>query len=250
MYESPTVSPRKLSSVFVLCTSGLNPIGTAFVVSPTRVLTACHNVGSLRSRRLYSEPLILVRGLERLNSGQVVVVDEDTIPVEAQDLSWVGDWALLSRTDGLQFEGEDIVEICPANRIPIDEDEAPVKIYHCAVVLFNNEGTSLLKPIAVPSTFSSSSKHSFVCQVGLFASSSGALVVLSNGLAIGMHVEAINSAMSLRDVVAERAAAGQPEGTFEENMESVTDSCVQSSGALSKAIILPRFSKLMSKLNG
>ena len=247
-HKLPTDSPRKLASVFILCTSDLAPVGTAFIVSPTRVLTAFHNVGSLTSHRRYTDPLVLVRGLERLVNGNVVVVDEGPIPVEIARYSWTSDWALLSRTDGLEFISEQIVEICPANRIPKDEDEAKIKIYHCPVILFVQEYTPLLKPLSVESKFGSSSKHSFLCHVGLFAGSSGALVVLANGLAIGMHIEAVNSAMSLTEVLAKRVTAGEPEGSFADQMEDVSDSCVQSVGALSKAIILSRYPTIMNNL--
>lgn len=224
------------------------PIGTAFIVSPTRVLTAFHNVGSLTSNQLYTEPLVLVRGLERRIGGEVVVVDEGPIPVKVSRYSWISDWALLSRADDLEFVREQIVEICPADDIPKDEDEAKIKIYHCPVILFVQEGTALLKPMSLESKFGSSSKHSFLCQVGLFAGSSGALVVLSNGLAIGMHLEAVNSAMSLTDLLVQRQTAGESAGSFEEQMEDVSDSCVQSVGALSKAIILSRFPHIMNNL--
>jgi hypothetical protein len=158
----------------------------------------------------------------------------------------------LSRTDGLEFVPEQVVEICPGDRVPKDEDEAKVKIYHCPVILFVQEGTSLLKPMSVESKFGSSSTHSFLCQVGLFAGSSGALVVLSSGsakgFAIGMHLEAVNSAMSLADVLAKREIDGESEGSVEGLTEDVSDSCVQSVGALSKALILPRFPAIMSNL--
>ena len=219
-------------------------------MSPTRVLTAFHNVnGSLTlSNQLYTEPLVLVRGLERRIGGEVVVVDEGPIPVKVSRYSWISDWALLSRADDLEFVREQIVEICPADDIPKDEDEAKIKIYHCPVILFVQEGTALLKPMSLESKFGSSSKHSFLCQVKLFAGSSGALVVLSNGLAIGMHLEAVNSAMSLTDLLVQRQTAGESAGSFEEQMEDVSDSCVQSVGALSKAIILSRFPHIMNNL--
>ena len=191
---------------------------------------------------------MLVRGLERRVDGEVIVVGEGPIPVKVSCYSRTSDWALLSRTDGLEFVPEQIVEICPADCIPKDEDEAKIKIYHCPVILFVQEGTSLLKPMSVESKFGSSSKHSFLCQVGLFSGSSGALVVLINGLAIGMHLEAVNSAMSLTDVLAKRETADESVGSFEDPMEDVSDSCVQSVGALSKAIILPRFPKIMANL--
>jgi hypothetical protein len=178
----------------------------------------------------------------------VIVTDGDPIPVEIEKLSWTSDWASLFRTDGHQFEAGHIVEICASDRIPKDDDEAKIKIYHCPVILFINEDISLLRPMSIESKLGSSSKHSFLFQVGLFAGSSGALVVLSNGLAVGMHLEAVNSATSMEQLLAECRAAGEPEGTFEENMTSVSDSCVQSVGALSRAIFLSRNSRLMAAL--
>lgn len=231
-------------SVFVLCDAKMNAVGTAFVVSKTKVITAYHNVGSMKKH--YGKIWNIVSGLERNENGVVTVFGDVNLKVKIAKFNRKSDWALLCRCDESEFSPLQIVEICTNGNVPEDHQEAKIKIYHCPVALFNSELLPLLKPVSVSSRVSMTSTHSVFFEQGLFAGSSGALVVLSNGIAIGMHLEAISSSVSFADLRPAHEDEGKP---VEETLTEVTDSCVECVGTFSRAIILPRFAILMKAIS-
>ena len=232
--------------MLVLCDKDLVATGTAFVVSKRSVLTAYHNVGS--TKKHYAASWFLVNGLERSNTGDVTTTDGVTVPVKIVAYCRKSDWVLLSRTDLLEFDAGDVVPICASENVPSRVDEPTIKIYHCPVGLFNSEEIDAVMSVTVATKISMLTGHSLFFQIGLFAGSSGALVTLTDGSAIGMHIEGINSAISLASVHAAHEAAGDDSASSEDCLAEVSDSCVQCYGAFSRAILLPRFSNLISEV--
>jgi len=126
--------------------------------------------------------------------GEVAGESEVPIPIKVADQNSKHDWALMVRTDEEAFPLEHVMEICPLERIPSNDDGALIKIYNYPCILFNQQSIDHLIPLCELAIFCPQGlgveKGRFMFHSRLFSGSSGALVTLDNGLAIGMHLEA------------------------------------------------------------
>jgi len=145
------------------------------------------------------------------------------------------DWAIFERTDANDFPVDWIVPF--STNVPDNAEEAKIKVYHCPISPFNEENIDAVMPASVEGKIAFCTNHALFFQIALFSGSSGGLVVLADGKAIGMHTEAITQTIGLDEV--------DPNMSFEESMTAVSNSCVNSTGVLSKALLLPKFPKLI-----
>jgi hypothetical protein len=90
--------------VFILCDQTLEPVGTCFVVSLTRLVTAYHNLSETKT---IPPNWIVVESLERGRTG-VQVTNRIEVIVVVTSMS--SDWALVERTDGNMFDAADSIE--------------------------------------------------------------------------------------------------------------------------------------------
>lgn len=243
-------SPHKVGSVFVLCSVQMEPSGTAFIVSPTRVLTAYHNIADdpQKPTKKHTKKWLLAERVERLRDGRLVPIGS-TIPVEADNFSSSTDFVFLHRIDGLQFRADEILHICPKAMLPPWNSPIGLNLnaYHCPIQLFNaKEGMDAVHAVSVNVKRTIVSKHKCWIDQGLYAGSSGAPYVIANhgptfGMVYGMHVESINAVKSLSDFE-------EDERGSQEVLSEVTDSFVESYGAFGRAIIVSSYKTLTDHL--
>jgi hypothetical protein len=240
---SPLIAPRLTKSVYVVCESGFGAAcGICFVVSPTLLLTAYHNLSLTTGvQRNWS----IASGLERDARG--LIVPENPIPVKVFRQSMQGDWALLIRDDNLQFGPLDVVPIC---REPLPEPETHITVYHCALDIFRDGRVSAVKPMAVDTRLGYYTKHKIFFQVALFGGSSGGLIALRNGTALGMHLEGINAATLATEFRAQRQAAATKNQPFpvEDDITLASDSNAHAMGVLSEGLVICKYKGIVQEL--
>ena len=247
----PPVSPRFLNSIFVLCDDNLNALGTAFIISKNCLLSAYHNIATDPANpfRTYINKLKIVNGLER-SLDKFVTTIENFVPIDVtvHRYSYTGDWVILKRNSG-SFDYRDVVPICSTGEIPVYGEEPNIKIYQCAIELFNGGFLNAIRPTSLDVKMGFCTGHKVFLQAGLFGGSSGALYINADhrhrafGKAFGMHCECINTARSIEDV--------QNEGFIIDPaaiIEEVTDSCVHSHASFVEGILIPKYTFLMSNI--
>lgn len=247
----PPASPRFLNSIFVLCDDNLNACGTAFIISNNCLLSAYHNVAADPAKpfRPQSKSWKIVNGLERLPDGSIKTI-ENFVPIDltVHKYSYKADWVILKRNDGL-FDASDVVPICPESDLPAYGEEPNIKIYQCAIEIFNLGFVNAIRPTSLDVKMGFCSHHKVFLQVGLFGGSSGAVYVIADnkhrgfGKAFGMHCESINAARSIEDVQNEGMITDQ-DGIIEE----VTDSCVHSHASFVEGILISKYKTLMRSI--
>jgi hypothetical protein len=237
-----TDSPRLSESVYIVCDENVTvACGTCFVVSPELLVTAYHNLSENRSM---IKNWMITKGLERAANGSLI--HSGAIKVCVDGTSMCSDWALLRRVDGGRFAAGDVIEVCT----DVPPPETKIKVYHCPLDLFRDGRVSAVKALSIDSRVGYYTNHKIFFQVGLFGGSSGGLIALHDGKALGMHLEGINSAKLVTEFRTERQEAklqGQPE-EVEDDVTLASDSNAQATGVLSEGIVLCKFIKLMQKL--
>ena len=239
-------SPRLMNSVFILIDANLSPAGTAFVISPTCVISAYHCVADDANKptKKHTKQWLIANGLERKSDGNVSVLPPQTvIPLEVKKFVIKDDWVLLCRTDGLVFDVDQVVPVCPRDSVPKHDDEVKVKIYHCPIDLFRDGMVDVVRPCSVEHRLAMTSNHRAFVQTGLFCGSSGGLFVLMNGNALAMHVESVSTSQSISDIVKGNRTYDEKECASE-----ASDSCANTYAAFASGIILSAYSNLMSQL--
>ncbi len=202
-------SSRFKNGVYNLCSSGYGVIaGTAFIISKDQVLTAYHNIAAdpfFPTKKLYSKNWVIAICLERLNSGKVIYCIENPIEVSYYRGSIKSDWALLKRTDGLNFPTHKILPICPAHLLPQFGDEMKLKLYQCPTRYFINGDMDGLAAIDVDLRLGIQINHKIVVVAGeAIGGSSGGIFVMNstdpdkNGLVLAMHLESVSETKPYR----------------------------------------------------
>jgi hypothetical protein len=240
---SPPVTRRLTKSIYVVCESGYGAAcGTCFVVSATLLLTAYHNLSLTTS---LPQNWCIASGLSRDARG--LIVPENPIPVKIFCHSMQGDWALLSRDDNLQFDPLDVVPICGA---PLPEPETHITVYHCALDIFRDGRVFAVKPMAVDARVGFYSKHKMFFQVGLFGGSSGGLIALPNGTALGMYLDGINAATLAKEFWSQRQAAGANNQPLlvEDDITLASNSNAQATGVLSEGLVICKYKRIVQEL--
>jgi hypothetical protein len=235
-----------MNSVFILIDANLSPAGTAFVISRTCVISAYHCVAddAKKPTKKHTNQWLLADGLERNSDGNVSVLSaQSVIPLEVKKFVIKDDWVLLCRTDGLVFDVDQVVPVCPLDSVPKHDDEAKVKIYHCPIDLFRDGMVDIVRPCADEYRLAMTSSHRAFVKTGLFCGSSGGLYALMNGTALAMHVESVNTSQSISDV-----SKGNRTYDEKECASEASDSCANTYAAFSSGIILSAYSNLTSQL--
>jgi hypothetical protein len=240
---SAPVTRRLTKSIYVVCESGYGAAcGTCFVVSSTLLLTAYHNLSLTTG---LPQNWSIASGLSRDARGLIVL--ENPIPVKVFCHSMQGDWALLSRDDNLQFDPLDVVPICSA---PLPEPETHITVCHCALDIFRDGRVSAAKPMAVDARVGFYSKHKMFFQVGLFGGSSGGLIALPNGTALGMHLDGVNAATLAKVFCSQRQAvvANNQPLPVEDDITLASDSNEQATGVLSEGLVICKYKRIVQEL--
>eukprot|EP01031_Cornospumella_fuschlensis_P025186 gene25186-30419_t len=241
-------SPRCAGSVFVLCSLDMVPAGTAFIISPTMVLSAYHCVAAIPEAptRSHIKKWILAERVERTIAGSLVPIGR-TIHVTTCKSSIKPDWVVLKRDEGL-FPADKILTICPKSQLPSWQAEVNLKTYHCPVSLFKNLNNGINAIHAVPANVKRTLVTSHRCWTdhGLFCGSSGAPYIISDrgplfGMVYAMHVQSAKSAESVSDL--RYNGMDSTEVTSE-----VTYSLVQNYDSFGEGVILSGYSNLMTHI--
>ena len=233
-----------MKSVFV-CDVNLTPVGTAFVISPDYVMSAYHCVADdfNKPSKKHANEWLLTTGLERDSRGVVSAFSPNSvIEVEVERFVIKDDWVLLRRKDRLQFSPDVVVPVCQEGSVPLHEDEARIKIYHCPIDLFRDGLSDAVRPCAVEQRLGMTTNHRAFVQTGLFGGSSGGLYALMNGEALAMHIETVSTSQSVSDF--------ESEGNFDEKqcVSEASDSCANTYASFVSGIILCRYKNLMQCL--
>lgn len=220
----------------------MEPSGTAFIVSPTRVLTAYHCIADdpQNPTNKHAKIWILAERVERTSGGRVVPIGA-TIEVQSVTFNMSADFVVLRRTDDLQFNEHDILRLCPKDQNPPwnSRESLNLNVYHCPIELFNaNRGMDAVHAVSLDAKRTIVSKHRCWTDRGLFVGSSGAPYVIANrgptfGMVYGMHVESINSAQTRSDFEEDRDP--------DEVQSEITDSLVECYGSFGRAIIVSSY---------
>ena len=220
--------------MYILCDENCSPVGTCFVVSPKKLVSAYHNI-SFTSK--YIKNWIILKVLERSNESYIF--DDHPINVKVCAHKMGMDWVVFERVDDNNFEANTIVPLhTDASALPALKGSKGTA-YHCPVVLFHNKELDILGPLSVDIRVGFFSQHKAIIQVALFAGSSGGLFALENGTALGMHLEGINSAKLVATIVRERAEAIKNGLTFskDDDLTIASDLNTASMGAVSEALV-------------
>lgn len=228
--------------VWILATPDFSTVScTVSIVSKTYVMTVQHGIAFdplAPTLKLLTRNWVIAEGFTRID-GNIQPIG-DVIPVTVARQSVTSDWALLQRTDGREFE--EYLSICARDNIPTDESEERLKIYHCAIDMFNGGIVDAVKPICDEHRLGFTTKHRVVVHAGLFGGSSGGIYVirsnnpLTNGRVLAMHVESVSTAKQFD--------SGSPSSDFEIDVMSVSDSHANCHGSMINGLIVSCFSKL------
>lgn len=232
----PSIHPRNISScVYVLCNSTLTEaLGTAFVVSATKILTACHNLKLGKGG--YDTKAVLVKSLEK--EGKVLIPDSTFIPVGKHMWSTKNDWAVLKRTDGQHFPDTEILPICDEsdiNDIITTGGLRKILVSHCPVSLFNSGNISGVSALDSEKDFGYFTNHKILIQNGLFGGSSGG-VYTWKGKALAIHVESLGEAREYDEVT-----ESNPDCTELENLITASDSNVHAYAGMAQGLLICRY---------
>lgn len=241
------LDPRKKRSVFVLCSTDMQPVGTAFVVSPTLVLSAYHCIADKphAPTNKHGKNWLLAQRVERMPSGDIHAVDCSVIPVKAAKFSVGPDFAFLERSDNLQFDDDLVLDICPKESLPDWRDDIALTVYHCLIELFNsNKGLSAVHPVTLSTMRTIVTGHRCWTHDGLYGGSSGAPYIISNpgptfGMVYGMHTQSMNTARRLADL-------SRAERDNDELVDELSDSHAESYGLFGEGIILGAYTNLIN----
>jgi hypothetical protein len=107
-----------------------------------------------------------------------------------------------------------------------------------------------MKPLSIDSRVGYYTTHKLFFQVALFGGSSGGLIALANGQALGMYLEGINSATLLSEYQAQRQAAALSNEPFpsDDDATLASDSNAQAMGVLSEGLVICKFDRIMNEL--
>jgi hypothetical protein len=237
------LSPRLTPLVWILATRDLSTVSCAVsIVSKTYVLTVQHGIAfdpKKPTKKLLTKDWVIAKGFERKNG--VVRPIGDVIQVTVVFQSPTSDWALLKRTDSKEFE--EYLSICPKEHIPADGSEERLKIYHCAIDMFNGGLADAVKPICDEHRFGFATNHRVVLHAGLFGGSSGGIYAIrsndprTNGYVLAMHVESVNTARHIESEI-----------SADVDLISVSDSHAEFHGSFINGLIICRYRDLYKKI--
>ena len=251
LLEKAPPSPRLLSSIFILCDISLEASGTAFIISRNCLLSSYHNIATnpKNPTKSHKKKWKIVTGLERLRNGTICTLGGSfPIQVTVHKYCVREDWVILKRDNGL-FDEDQVIPICPVAEIPVYGEEPNVRIYQCALDLFNGGFIDAIRPTSLTVKMGYCTNHKVFLQAGLFGGSSGAVYVIADpmhrgfGKAFGMHCESINTSKTVEDVMNEGEIV-DPDAVIEE----VTDSCVNSHASFVQGILISTYKNLMGKI--
>lgn len=243
-------SPRLTNMVWILATQDLSTVTcTVSIVSKTYVLTVQHGIAydpQKPTQKLLTKDWVIAKGFER--TGDVVRPIGDLIHVTVDCQSPKSDWALLKRTDHEEFE--EYLSICSTEHIPADGSEEHLKIYHCAIDMFNRGLVDAVKPICDEYRFGFTTNHRVVLHAGLFGGSSGGIYAIrsndprTNGRVLAMHVESVSTARH----IGSEYAASDADANAEVDLISVSDSHAECHGSFINGLIICRYPRLYDKI--
>jgi hypothetical protein len=129
-------------------------------------------------------------------------------------------------------------------------EESRIKLYSCPVDLYLQGSISTLKALSVEGRVGWYTRHKVLYQAPGFSGSSGGLVALSDGSALGMHLVGINSAKLAENFRLERATASAAGDDFDprDDVTLASDSNAQALGVLSEAVLLYRMRRLIRSI--
>jgi hypothetical protein len=241
-------SPRASESILILSSPVLDLIvGTVSIISNTCVLTAYHNIAKdpqNPTRALLRNDWIISQGFER-KLGKVCAIGI-SVSVVVVRTSPRDDWALLQRIDGQVFSSNLILHICPIQHIPDDHTEQLLKVYHCAVDIFNSGMVDAVKAVSIDVRLGFTTQHKVFAQGGFFGESSGGVYLINsndhetNGKLLAMHVESVNNSRLLDEIKNDSGLTDPLEVLAE-----ASDSCVSAHSSFMQGIIIARFKNLM-----
>lgn len=230
----------------------MNACGTAFAISENCVLTAYHNIATdpAKPTRSHTKSWKLVNGLERLSDGSIQTI-ENFVPIDVivHKYAYKADWVILRRNDGRLFNPNDVVPICPVADIPAYGEEPDIKIYHCAVALFNAGYLNAIRHTSLTVKMGFCSHHKVFLQADIFGGSSGAVYLIADyrhkgfGKVFGMHCESTNTARPISDIENEEVIIDR-----DAIVEEVTDSCVNSHASFVEGILISKYTTLMDNI--
>lgn len=237
-------SPKKRSSVFVLCephnkssnTVG-KPIATAFAVLPEYILSASQNIPIMMLPWATENDVSAIR-LECCDSYRATNPPSAMIPLElvAYNNQHGYDWAVFKRTDGLQFD--EYLTICPEDELPKATDEDEVKIYYADFSSYEAEINC-----NVPIMYQSRLKVRSVidCRMSvdvvLEGGSCGGPIVTWQGKVIAIHSVAVSDLAEIKSTY-----------SHEEEMSEITMSSKSSEYRATHGCIICRLPCLMTAL--
>lgn len=233
-------SPRLAKSVFLFCDINKDPVGSCFIVSPNRVVTAYHCISY--TSRIINNNWFAIKSLERMGSN---VISTDVFPLIVKKSSFSSDWAVLERTDGLVFDSNNIISICEE----LPPQEVKIKMYSCPIDLFLQGSMSALQALSCEGRLGFYTNHKVFYQISGFSGSSGGLVSFGNS-ALGMHLVGVNAAKLVETIAKERDKATRL-GEFFDSRDDLTfasDSHAQATGIISEAIVLIKIRTLIAAI--
>ena len=247
-------------SVFVLCgdANGISPVGTAFTISDTMLLTAAHNVvQKTESEERVLTGLKVARSLVKGKNGKVKS-EGAAIPVTIEGYHYGHDWACLKRQDGESFSTH-IPVAMTEGELPKDATLEKLYIYHCPVELFlADDVTVRLHPMVKEAGVGIVNPLSICFQNGGFPGSCGGPYIFRNK-AIAMHVASINTGLTaemLEQLDGEEGAATPAKkkrktaSVLASEAMKVAESSVSSDSSLGSGIILQKRSGIMRFVKG
>ena len=188
-------SPHKLGAIFIFIDNN-DPVGTCFAIqgkndSKNYVLTACHN---LRSVRALGDKYFLAEKMIRHNSGIIVTIPSVPIEVKLIDFDDENDWAILQRTDSMFFNETIEVQKKTCAR------EDLVKTYHCPVSLFTQIDTSVMQALLPVATswckVTDVDSKLILAESGLTQGSSGGVIIDREGKGLAIYLSSISAGSS------------------------------------------------------
>lgn len=238
------------SGVFVLYRGDdrdAEPIGTAFAISPSLMLTACHNV-VVNDNMLVTELKVTPAIIKQ--DGKFATKDSQLgRPVDVHKYNVGVDWACLKLGDNappFPF----VIPVATSNSdFPEFATTEKLFIYHCPVQLFTDDDDIEVCHVMVKeaSVGLISGKH-LNFQNGAFPGSCGGPYIFRNK-AVALHADSVSTAKTAEGLQNETKIDAQSGKKRKLNEEEITrmvaDSCASSHASLGSGIILHVRSEIM-----
>jgi len=189
------VSVHKRDAVFILCTyfnDVMEPAGTAFAVTSTKIVTAYHNIYDEASTAL-SRRCFLYRELSKGFNGMIDFSSE-RIDVEIVAGDSGNDWAVLKRVDNSEFSL--FIPMCSEGELPAVSLDSEIVVYYAALgILTSKSGLQRIKiwdeKVSVMQ-YDGIGDSQVILSGGKCKGCSGAPIVDQRGRAVAFHTSSLN----------------------------------------------------------